>query len=206
MAKITVITADVIDSKRAGINPESINRCLKGLSHSTLVVPFTSSRGDEIQGVMEGWLTAPELVRALRWHCHPLQLRVGIGTGHHEGGLGQDPWQLSGPAFFRARQALDTITANKEAATRMVTGSQCIDTMANSVWLLLDTIMGEWTAGQWEAVMTYEKAGTYRAAAEILGVAAQNIQKRCKAAHWNHVRQAEAGLGRVSDLVESITL
>src|SRR5690606_24320222 len=116
-----------------------------------------------------GWLSAPQLVRMLRWYSFPHKLRIGIGVGYHEGRIGDDPWKLSGTAFFRARQALEGIADSKEPATRVVTGEDGLDTLINTAWLLLDTITNRWTAGQWEAVMTYEQAGTFAAAAKVLG-------------------------------------
>lgn len=201
MQKITVITADIIGSRKGGLDQYALANRLRELAHPALLVPFTISRGDEVQGVMAGWLSAPQLVRSLRWLCRPHKLRIGIGIGYYEGRMGDDPWKLSGTAFFRARQALESIAASKEPATRMVTGEEGLDTLLNTVWLLLDTITNRWTPGQWQAVMTYEEAGTFAAAAKLLGVAAQNVQKRCKAAHWNQVRQAEQGLSRLEDLL-----
>ena len=160
MQKITVITADIIGSRKAGLNQDALAHSLQGLVRPNLLIPFTISRGDEVQGVMAGWLSAPQLVRSLRWLCKPHKLRIGIGIGYHEGRLGADPWKMNGPAFFRARQALESIAAGKEPATRVVTGEEGLDTLINTAWLLLDTITNRWTPGQWEAVMTYEQAGT----------------------------------------------
>lgn len=203
MRKITVLTADVIDSRKVGLDQDTLTRSLNELTHPALLVPFAVSRGDEVQGIMSGWLSAPQLVRMLRWRCLPHKLRVGIGTGYYDGRLEADPWKLSGPAFFQARKALESIAASKNPATRVVTGEDGLDTLINSVWLLFDTLMSRWTPGQWEAVMTYEQAGTYAAAAKTLGVAAQNVQKRCKAAHWQQIRQAEQGLSQAKSLLKS---
>lgn len=201
MRKITVLTADVIDSRKAGLDQDALTHSLNELAHPALLVPFAVSRGDEVQGIMSGWLSAPQLVRMLRWQCRPHTLRIGIGIGYHDGPFEVDPWKLSGPAFFRARKALESIAATKDPATRVVTEEDGMDTLINSVWLLLDTLMSGWTPGQWEAVMTYEQAGTYDAAAKILGVAAQNVQTRCTAAHWQQIHQAEQSLPQVEGLL-----
>lgn len=202
MPKITVITADVIGSRETEIDPEDLSAQLTTLTHPALLVPFTLSRGDEMQGVVDGWLSAPEIIRHLRWRCSPLQLRIGIGLGLFRGKLEKDPWKMSASPFFRARKALDESGRKKEPSTRIVTGSEVLDEIINSTLVLLDVIQSGWTPGQWEAVMTYEAAGTYAAAALQLGVAAQNVQKRCKAASWNHFRRAELGLKRWEELVD----
>lgn len=204
MEKITVLTADVIGSRKAGLDLAALASSIKQIEHPALLVPFSVSRGDEVQGIISGWLSTPQLVRMLRWRCRPHQLRIGIGIGYNHDELGDDPWKLSGPAFFLARRALEGIADSKHPATRVATGIDELDALINSTWLLLDTLMARWTPGQWEAVMTYEETGTYAAAAKVLGVAAQNVQKRCKAAHWQQIRQAEKGLSQAEAL--SITL
>jgi hypothetical protein len=200
MGKITVITADVIQSRKSGLDQAALTHSLREIAHPALLIPFAVSRGDEVQGVISGWMSVPQMVRMLRWRCRPLQLRIGIGIGYYDGRLGDDPWKLSGPSFFLARKALDGIAASKDPATRVATGEDGLDPLINSLWLLLDTLMSRWTPGQWEAVMTYEETGTYAAAAKVLDVAAQNVQKRCKAAHWHQIRQAEQGLSKAEDL------
>ncbi|NMB47108.1 MAG: hypothetical protein GX998_11960 [Firmicutes bacterium] len=101
---MTVITADIIQSRVRSDVAASIPARLPRLEHPHLVTGFAMSRGDEIQGVLSGWLTAPEVLRLLRYICRPLQLRVGIGLGIHAGRLAENPWDLNGPAFFRARE------------------------------------------------------------------------------------------------------
>lgn len=205
MQKITVITADVVGSRGAGLDEGFLSQALANIKHPQLIVPFSVSRGDELQGIMAGWLSAPQLVRTLRWHCQPLKLRVGLGTGEHSGDLGTDSWKLNGPAFFKARQALDSVADSKGAATRIITGTPELDSIVNPGLLLLDMVISGWTSGQWEAVMAYEQHGTFMSAAKILGVAPQNVQKRCKAAHWNHVRQAEQGLTGLEKVLQQLT-
>lgn len=206
MQKITVITADVIGSRGAGVGPNFLSVNLAHISHPHLLLDFSISRGDEVQGIMQGWLTAPELVRVLRMYCRPLELRVGLGIGCHEGVLESDSWKMNGPAFFRARQALETISEKKEAATRINTGFSSLDSVLNSAWIMLDTVISGWTQGQWEAVNAYERAGTFAAAAKVLEVAPQNVQKRCKAAKWNQVRQAERGLAQLDQVLQGYNL
>lgn len=206
MQRITVITADVIGSRGAGVAPNFLATNLAQISHTHLLLAFSVSRGDELQGIMQGWLAAPELVRVLRMHCRPLELRIGLGLGCYEGVLKSDSWKMNGPAFFRARQALETISEKKEAATRISTGFTGLDSVLNSAWIMLDTVISGWTPGQWEAVNAYERAGTFAAAAKVLGVAPQNVQKRCKAAKWNQVRQAEKGLAQLDQLLQDYNL
>lgn len=205
LQRITVLTADVIASRSAQQAVGALSTAVTEIVHTDLVVPFTLSRGDEIQGVLRGWLTAPEIIRILRWRCRPLDLRIGIGLGTFIGELGNNPWALTGTAFFRAREALDRLNGQRRPGTTLVSGGPGeYDELVNAHMHLIDTIQGAWTDGQWQAVMSYEAVGTYAAAGRELGVAAQNVQKRCKAARWPEIRQAEQALGAAGRLLMTI--
>ena len=110
-------------------------------------------------------------------------------------GLGnKTSWEMNGPAFFRSRRALEEVKKERRAFTSLQTGDREFDRLAGALLLLIDTIASRWTDAQWEAVMTYEEKGVYHKAAEVLGIAYQNVEKRCRAARWWAVQKAEAAL------------
>ena len=194
-ALFTVITADVIDSRRQAVKVEEKKNALAAITYPGLLTPFTISRGDEIQAVLAGAVLPLDLVRRLRYLCRPLALRIGIGTGRITSGLGsKTSWEMNGPAFFRSRQALEEVKKERRAFTGLRTGDPEFDRLAGALLLLIDTIASRWTAAQWEAVMIYEEKGVYQKAAEVLGIAYQNVEKRCRAARWWAVQKAEAAL------------
>jgi hypothetical protein len=191
----TVITADVIDSRRQAITVEEKKDALSALAYPGLLTPFTISRGDEIQAVLAGVVLPMDLVRQLRYLCRPLGLRIGIGIGRITSGLGSETsWGMNGPAFFRSRRALEGLKKDRRAFTGLQTGDGEFDRLAGALLLLIDTIASRWTDAQWEAIMTYEEKGVYQKAAEVLGIAYQNVEKRCRAARWWAVQKAEAAL------------
>jgi hypothetical protein len=167
---------------------------LNELQHPALISPFTLSRGDEIQGVLDGWLRAPEIVRRLRFACRPLELRIGIGIGIQEEPIEANPWEMDGPAFHRARAALDGAKSKKGPSTNVRTGSPELDEIINCIWLLIDMRQRKWTDKQWEAVQAYEKYATYEEASKNLKISLQNVQKRCRAADWPQLKAAEKTL------------
>ncbi len=203
MAGITVITADIIDSRS---HPEECLRTLGGrlekIVHPMLATEFTISRGDELQGVCRGILAAPELIRWLRYACRPFVLRIGVGIGPAPATMERSSWNMSGEAFFRARAALDVLKPGKRPRTFLISGEDRLDTIANAVFDLIDAVLSRWTAGQWEAVAAYEREGRFEAAGRALGVALQNVEKRCRAAHWQAVRAGEEALGRLGEWFE----
>ena len=201
MPIVTVLTADVIASRRHGEVGGFLAERLANLEHPALLTPFKISRGDEIQGLCRGSLEAPEIVRRLRYHCRPLALRIGIGIG--EGPVTEAPssWDLNGEAFFRAREALEKTKKRGNLLTGVVCGDERFDGLAEALFGLLDAIWSRWTEEQWEAVMAYERYGTYEAAGRVLGIAFQNVAKRCRAARWPAVCVAETALRRLGELI-----
>ncbi|MEW6182983.1 MAG: SatD family protein [Bacillota bacterium] len=197
MQRITVITADVIESKNAGDYKRSLTQKLSELRHPMLLSRFSLSRGDEIQGVLSGWLRAPELIRQLRFACRPLKLRVGIGVGANAGPVDADPWSMDGPAFHLARSALDNEKRNKKPSTCIRTGSAQLDDILYCIWLLIDSRQNRWTDKQWEAVQAYERYRTYEEASKNLHIRLQNVQKRCHAADWHQLKLAEKTLSKL---------
>ncbi|MDA8229081.1 MAG: SatD family protein [Desulfitobacterium hafniense] len=203
--KITVITADIIESrKNPDYNKQLTDELLK-LRHPGIISPFSISRGDEIQGVVEGWLMQPELIRNLRYICRPCRLRIGIGIGFTGPELiNSNSWSMNGPAFHLARSAVEEAHKLKGSSTVIKTGMDEFDSFINCICLLIDTIQKKWTDEQWEAVQAYEKWGTYEEASKYLDIAMQNVQKRCKAANWKQLSEAENTLKNVQSFLESL--
>lgn len=192
-----VITADIVESRKQGKYLKELPGRLKGLRVPSAIIPFTVSRGDELQAVLDSFDELPAIIRRLRYTVKPLKLRVGVGIGEIDK-MGLDgarsSWELSGEAFFNARTALEEIKSLKIARTFVRSGIEPLDTSLNTIFLLLDTIVDDWTEKQWEAVHIYEQQGTYEKAASLLGVSIQNVQQRCKSAKWKIVRRVEENI------------
>ncbi|NLG84351.1 MAG: hypothetical protein GX493_07045 [Firmicutes bacterium] len=201
MPLVTVFTADVIDSRRHGEVAGFLTTRLADLTHPVLLTPFTVSRGDEFQGLCRGSLRAPEIVRLLRYRCRPLSFRLGIGIGEGPATEASSSWGLNGEAFFRAREALERTKKKTTLLTAVVSGDERLDAVAEGIFVLLDAVWTRWTKEQWEAVLAYERYGTYEAAGQVLGIAFQNVAKRCRAARWPAVRVAETALRRLGELM-----
>lgn len=204
MKNITVITADVIGSKKYGKLQynlmESLNKLKK---HPAIIVPFSISRGDEIQGVLDGWLKAPEIIRNLKYTCRPMNLRIGIGFGsEEEENIRPSSWEMNGPAFYHARSALEELDRQKGYYSIIKSGISDFDNFINCIMLLVDTIQNKWTDKQWEAVQVYEEKGTYEEAAKFLNISMQNVEKRCKAANWKQLKRAETILAKTESYLK----
>jgi len=206
MIKITVVTADIIDSRKNEDSLYSVRQQLSKIYDASIVSPFSISRGDEIQGMMTGWLSQPQLIRHLRYFCRPLQLKIGIGIGNiEEKNIKENPWDMDGHVFHLARKALNELNRQKKSRSLLKTDHPEFDRWINTIWLFIDTLQQKWTQAQWEGIYAYENAGTYRQAAEMLDIAYQNVEKRCKAANWLQLKYAEETLANTEKLYSLFT-
>lgn len=190
-----VVTADIISSRKhesAAALAETGLADLNTRYRSELTADFTLYRGDEIQGALGGTADIVRLIRHLRFHLHGIKLRVGVGAGSIATGLGKKyAWQMDGSAFHHSRAALDQIKGRRAAATCFTGEKPDKWAVVNAFYGLNDTIQNRWSTKQWQAVDAYERAGTYEAASAELGISPQNVAKRCQAAGWKAVGEAE---------------
>lgn len=192
MEPFAVITGDIIDSKKYPDNLEKFKEKLNQIPASGLYTQFHVSRGDEMQGVCNNLSLLPVIIRNLRYKCHPLKVRLGIGIGSiNDPRPGQNSWDMNGKAFVLARESLDSIKKSKVPQTVLLSEDPLFDRVFNLVYSLVDTIMNGWTHSQWEAVQAYEADRTFVKAAGALKIAWQNVQKRCQAAKWDVIKKAE---------------
>lgn len=198
----TVITADIVDSRKIRRRQaeqeriitalQSLNACYAG----DLTTLFSLSAGDQIQAVAAFPSVTFRLIRSLRGRLFPLQLRCGIGFGTLSTAIdAENSGLMDGPAFHMARRALDSLKSDAHGLTRCE-GLGEADPQLNVVLRLLDTIQARWTSKQWVAVDAYERAGTYEAAGQAIGLTASAVYQRCNAAGWEAYRRGEELAGR----------
>lgn len=194
----TVITADIIDSKKKFYRPEEVLQLQERIEifndevKEDLVSSFSLSRGDEVQGVMKSPEHLLAILRKLRYRFYPLEIRIGIGIGEIATPVNPgDSWAMNGEAFYLAREALDEVKGKRWDKTRLRTENPLLEKGVLPILKLLDIIQDKWTAQQWEAIHLYEKTGTLKKTAEQLGIAFQNVEKRCVAARWQVVKEVE---------------
>lgn len=199
-----VITADIIGSRRFRDSEEFQKKTLAAVARineenrELLVTRFSIMLGDEIQGVLQEARHIPAFLRHMRGSFLPLDLRVGVGVGEILTPIDpEDSGAMNGPAFHRARLCLESLERERIRRTMLISGDEPFDTTVNVILALIDVIQGRWTEAQWEAVEAYSRLGTYREAAERLGIALQNVEKRCRAASWPAVAMAEEELSRL---------
>jgi hypothetical protein len=197
-----VITADIINSRSQPDLIALLKKQLSELDSRALLTAFTVSRGDEIQAVCRELSALPVIIRQLRYICLPLKLRVAIGLGMIDAvevNPGGSSWQMNGTAFYAARNALEYLknTRGKTPATWIDSQDSYFDLTVNTIYELYDLIINRWTQRQWATVQTYEVQATLQKTALVFNVSWQNVQKICKAAHWESLKATEENLSRL---------
>jgi hypothetical protein len=190
-----VITIDVISSKKERLISQTIREKLSKLNTQHFEFAPALSRGDEIQCVIAKDKNTFSVIREIRFVLLPYQLKIGIGIGEIEiPEAVRDSWDLSGEAFFRARESLEHLSGADETSVELNSGDSTKDLAINSILTLMNLIMNDWTAIQFNYVMAYERYGTYEKTSDALHVSSQNIHKACKRAKWDVVKQIEENL------------
>src|SRR6056297_694783 len=193
-----VITIDVISSKKERLISQTIREKLSKMNDQHFEFAPALSRGDEIQCVVAKKKNPFSVIREIRFALIPHQLKIGIGIGEIEiPETVRDSWDLSGEAFFRARESLEHLSGADETVVELHSGNSTKDLAINSILTLMNLIMNDWTATQFNYVMAYERYGTYEKASDALNVSSQNIHKACKRAKWDIVNKIEGNLNQL---------
>lgn len=157
-------------------------------------LPFERTVGDEVQAVVSSPAAALvltlEIVRLGGW-------RTGLGVGEVHVPLPAHSREASGPAFVRARAAIDRAKRRSSAVPVAVQGADDrASADVEALVHLLGAVVERRSAAGWEVVdllVEIEQAGsepTQREVARSLGVSEQAVSQRLRAALWSEERAA----------------
>ena len=186
-----VVTADQIDSSGDVDRVPEAFALLDDLS-PRLVLPPDRNAGDEIQLVTRSADTALEVVLRLRRDEH---WSVGLGVGAVREPLPSEARAAAGPAFNRARDAVD---AAKRSPSRFAleaeTGGVLDGDQVGALIDLLLALRGRRTPEGWEVTDLLEGGEPQVVVAERLGVTPQAVSTRLRTAGWRAEQRARPGL------------
>lgn len=138
MSNYVSLIVDIENSRRYSIDDRNnmqkfILECVEYLNEAfakSLEFHITFSAGDEIQGLFKDLASAVLYMRIFELMVHPVKIRAGMGVGEWnikiEDGLST---QQDGPAYHRARQAIDE--AKRRQTQRYRINSERNDEMIN---------------------------------------------------------------------------
>jgi hypothetical protein len=195
-----VVVSDVVASSRT-LDVRSVLGAklriatIAHLEEKRIRLPYAVTAGDEFQTVATALHQIPGLLFDLRRRMRPLQLRIGIGVGVISGHLRPPVNQLGGQAFEFARLAIEEAKegrAHSGKSTRFHSENEQFDLVANLIYSLHDTLMGNVSEKQWETVDAYLAKGRVDLAAKSLKINASTASRNLsRSGFWQSLETIE---------------
>lgn len=190
-----VLTVDQRGSRHAA---DRVGDLLDVLADAPTLLAFRRTAGDEVQALVTDAEQLPALVeRVLRsggW-------RLGLGLGPVEAPLPQDVREARGPAFVRARTAVEA--ARTSPAGLRVHAPEAAETAAraleSALWLWASLLERRTDRG-WDVVDLVDAGNTYEQAAHRLGITPSAVSQRAAAAGLAEGRRARELVAHLADL------
>jgi hypothetical protein len=180
-----VITADIRGSRAVAEFRKQRDRRLKPLSRlhlekKLILSDYAVTAWDEFEGLLVP-RHVPTVLFDLRRYFYPLQLWIGVGIGTVAGPY-RKPINVfaSGPAFERARKAIDEIKSKHKRMSRwtaFVSGKQEFDQVGNTIYHLHDTLIQSVSARQWQTINAQISARTQGRVARKLGLDESTVSR-----------------------------
>lgn len=195
------VIADVADSRRVGDFPGRRDRLLADLSRrhrlrGWIGLDYAVTAWDEFQGLWHEPSTLPAAVWDLWKAFQPMSLRLALGIGQIERVPGhgkQDALNkvVTGPAFYRAREALDALDSPRHGMSRVRVRVAAEDARiadgCNAVLRLADALTQDITERQWEVIGHYEQCGRQTEVAEALEVSESTVSRSLASARYREI-------------------
>lgn len=169
-----VVVADAVRSRRRA-EPERLQSALEAAAkrigrtfENDLAAGPTITSGDEIQVLLRSPGRAFEVIFDVADGLYPLELRFGVGRGELATPLRPTTGSLSGPVFYRAREAIER--AERQGWTAVFEGfgrrSETLSVLADCAL----SITRGWTSAQRDSARAFLRHGSHEAAAKALGL------------------------------------
>lgn len=193
MTQVAGLIGDVVGSRRSADRSRLQERLLSVLDQISrkLDSPLAVTLGDEFQG---RYASLEEALRA-SWYLHLgtigiAELRVGIGWGEIlvEPDPGS-PFGQDGPAWWRARDAIERVDSSHPARTLVATDTEW-DELLNAFLTLRDAHLEQLDAADAAIISALEAGETQRAVAERLGIHESSVSRRIHRHHLGMLRES----------------
>ena len=192
------VIGDIVDSRgrddRAALQARLLDACRELNERSSFIAPLRLTSGDEFEVlVTPPWAFGPLLV-AMEAAAWPSLVTFGIGRGElatdlpHEAPV--DVGALDGPAFHRARGALEAATT-RQAWFGVAGFSSTHQALLNAIGDLLGLTRRRWTERQREIVLAAAThAGTRKALAGTFDISPSVVTETLNAAEFDTFQRA----------------
>lgn len=171
---------------RKRLEPEMTSAFEEANEHFSggLRIPFHGIGGGVWTGALGVLGTALDAAFYINHAMFPARTCIGLGAG----ALGSGELRES-PCFARARRGLET-ARGIGGGTTLDSGDSLLDLGANTMLLLLHTLLESWTPKQLEAYQAFQREGTENRAAQSLGISQSALHQRLSASRAKTYEQA----------------
>lgn len=175
--KYISLIGDIVDSKKINKEnrekiQENLNKDLfyfNSLYRNEIAGNLVITLGDEFQGLFYDAKAPFEVITYLQV-AYPVKIRYGMGIGRlHTNLSNQDAIGSDGPCWWRAREAIDEIKANKDENTNLIVyglENKLTEELINNALIFIYAISSKWTKGQKEilqkALKTYHLDNAFK--------------------------------------------
>ncbi|WP_420126972.1 SatD family protein [Longimicrobium sp.] len=155
-----------------------------------LLAPFRISRGDEIQAIFGRAVAIPDLMwHAMTHFAHPI--RFGFGLGGLSTRLGDDPRQTDGPAWWNARDAVQSSVQTKRTGGVLVGFGDPDDLALTAFATVLNHMRGRLTERQLAVISLLRSGLDMVGVAQRLQITKQAVSRIAGAAGWRPYQEGE---------------
>jgi len=198
MAIYSALIADIVGSKELASRNSFQQRFLKAVNEELnqslrkdTAAGFIVTAGDEFQGLLTNPAPLVAVIRHLFYGLHPVRLRYGLGLGTLSTDLQPQAIGMDGPAFYRARSAIETVTGGGVAIN---SGNEALDGELSNHLSLLESVRWRWTDRQRQVTLLYYQHRNQEKVAQELGITQPAVHKHLEASRLNLVMDSEASL------------
>jgi hypothetical protein len=164
---------------------------------SELVSPFTLTLGDEFQALFGSAGAIWQCLFAIQAQLHPVAVRFGLGVGEITTGVNRESaLGMDGPAFYRARDAINMLKETEGAYRTEGLGDQ---KLVNHSLELLSGLQSKWHQNRFEVLYRRLAGEPVDAIAEALGISRTAVYKNIAEGFLNPIGGMLADIAGIMD-------
>lgn len=199
--KLYVILGDVISSRR--ISNRDVFRikleeaCNKiNIQHANdIFANFKILKGiDEIGGVLLNMSKCYEIINTIFEHLHPNSMRFALTFDYIDAAIETgDISKMSGPAFHKAADIIDTLKKSKLLFDMSVGNKEINRAISGQINLIL-LFKRNWSVKQYKVFVKYKELGNQLEVAKNFGITRQAVSKTLNRLMWKEIAHIERNL------------
>lgn len=194
--KFWAVTGDIISSRQIE-KRERLQRKLVAICREVntkfkefIVVNFTITIGDEIQGLVKKNSPLLKITGYFEEKLYPYKIRFGIGEGTVSTSFYTTTTRMDGECFLKSRQAIQR--AREEGRyMKIVLSNKFIEPLIDIISLWIEKTKADWSEKQFRRFYLYKNLGSIEKVARKEKVTKQSIGKSLKRSKYDIVIKSE---------------